>query len=641
MFNTKKDKKIGKSKVSRETNYKVIVIGGGHAGCEAAAAAARIGSPTLLITNNKSKIGEMSCNPSVGGLGKGHLVKEIDSLDGIIGKATDLSGIQFRVLNRSKGPAVRGLRAQADRNLYKKAIKSLLKKEKNLDILEEEVIDLDITNKSISGVVLPKKKVPCETVVLTTGTFLNGLIHIGNKKIPAGRIGEKATYGLSKTFKKYGFKLGRMKTGTPPRIAKKSINFKKLIKQNSDKKITPFSFMNNSIKVKQVPCFITSTNEKTHKIIEKNIVKSAIYSGQIKSTGPRYCPSIEDKIVRFKDKKQHHIFLEPEGLNSDVIYPNGISTSLPENIQKNFVQSIVGLENAKILQYGYAIEYDYVDPLQLSNTLETNKIKNLYLAGQINGTTGYEEAAAQGIVAGINASLKVMKKAEFVLSRSEAYIGVLIDDLINKGVTEPYRMFTSRAEYRLLLRSDNADLRLTPKGISTGCVKKEREKRFKKKELLLKEIDKKYKKKTFSPNKLLKLGIKINLDGKKRNIFDLLVFKDINRKKLEEIWPEIRQIPNDIFEELETKSVYKGYVDRQLQDINDLKKDEELKIPDNLDYNEIPNLATEDLEKLNYIKPKNLGEITRISGVTPAAVINILRFVNKKTNKNSKKKWAI
>ena len=641
MFNTKKDKKIGKSKVSRETNYKVIVIGGGHAGCEAAAAAARIGSPTLLITNNKSKIGEMSCNPSIGGLGKGHLVKEIDSLDGIIGKATDLSGIQFRVLNRSKGPAVRGLRAQADRNLYKKAIKSLLKKEKNLDILEEEVIDLDITNKSISGVVLPKKKVPCETVVLTTGTFLNGLIHIGNKKIPAGRIGEKATYGLSKTFKKYGFKLGRMKTGTPPRIAKKSINFKKLIKQNSDKKITPFSFMNNSIKVKQVPCFITSTNEKTHKIIEKNIVKSAIYSGQIKSTGPRYCPSIEDKIVRFKDKKQHHIFLEPEGLNSDVIYPNGISTSLPENIQKNFVQSIVGLENAKILQYGYAIEYDYVDPLQLSNTLETNKIKNLYLAGQINGTTGYEEAAAQGIVAGINASLKVMKKAEFVLSRSEAYIGVLIDDLINKGVTEPYRMFTSRAEYRLLLRSDNADLRLTPKGISTGCVKKEREKGFKKKELLLKKIDKKYKKKTFSPNKLLKLGIKINLDGKKRNIFDLLVFKDINRKKLEEIWPEIRQIPNDIFEELETKSVYKGYVDRQLQDINDLKKDEELKIPDNLDYNEIPNLATEDLEKLNYIKPKNLGEITRISGVTPAAVINILRFVNKKTNKNSKKKWAI
>ena len=642
MFNTKKEKKIKKTKVSRETNYKVVVIGGGHAGCEAAAAAARIGSPTLLITNNKSKIGEMSCNPSIGGLGKGHLVKEIDSLDGIIGKAIDMSGIQFRVLNASKGPAVRGLRAQADRNLYKKAINNLLTKEKNLDIIEEEVTDLDITNKSISGVVLSKKIiVPCETVVLTTGTFLNGLIHIGNKKIPAGRIGEKATYGLSKTFKKYGFKLGRMKTGTPPRIAKKSINFKKLTKQSSDRKITPFSFMNKSIKVKQIPCFITCTNEKTHKIIEKNIVKSAIYSGQIKSIGPRYCPSIEDKIVRFKDKKQHHIFLEPEGLNSDVIYPNGISTSLPENIQKRFVQSIQGLENAKILQYGYAIEYDYVDPLQLSNTLETNKINNLYLAGQINGTTGYEEAAAQGVVAGINASLKVLNRDEFVISRSEAYIGVLIDDLINKGVTEPYRMFTSRAEYRLLLRSDNADLRLTRKGISIGCVKKEREKKFKKKELLLREIEKKYKKITFSPNKLLKLGIKINLDGKKRNIFDLLVFKDINRKKLEKTWPEIKKIPNDIFEELETKSVYKGYVERQLQDINDLKKDEELKMPKNLDYNKIPNLATEDLEKLNYIKPKNLGEITRISGVTPAAVINILRFVNKKANKNSKKKWAI
>jgi len=642
MFNTKKDKKIKKSNVSRETNYKVVVVGGGHAGCEAAAASARIGSPTLLITNNKSKIGEMSCNPSIGGLGKGHLVKEIDSLDGIMGKAIDMSGIQFRVLNASKGPAVRGLRAQADRNLYKKAINKLLRKEKNLDIIEEEVTDLDITNKSISGVVLSKKTiVSCETVVLTTGTFLNGLIHIGNKKIPAGRIGESPTTGLSKTFKKYGFKLGRMKTGTPPRIAKKSINFKKLKIQNSDKRITPFSFMNKSIKIKQIPCFITGTNKRTHKIIEKNIVKSAIYSGQIKSIGPRYCPSIEDKIVRFKDKKQHHIFLEPEGLNSAVIYPNGISTSLPENIQKSFVQSIMGLEKAKILQYGYAIEYDYVDPLQLSNTLETNKINNLYLAGQINGTTGYEEAAAQGAVAGINASLKALNRGEFVVSRSEAYIGVLIDDLINKGVTEPYRMFTSRAEYRLLLRSDNADLRLTPKGISIGCVKKERERKFKKKELLLKKIDKKYKNITYSPNKLLKLGIKINFDGKKRNIFDLLVFKDVNKNKLEKIWPEIKQIPNDIFEELETKSVYKGYVDRQLQDINDLKKDEELKIPKNLDYNKIPNLAIEDLEKLNYIKPKNLGEITRISGVTPAAVINILRFVNKKANKNSKKKWAI
>jgi len=637
MFNTKKNKTIRKVNVPRGT-YKVIVVGGGHAGCEAATAAARIGCSTLLITNNKSKIGEMSCNPSIGGLGKGHLVREIDALDGIIAKAIDMSGIQFRLLNASKGPAVRGLRAQADRNLYKKAINKLLKKEKNLKILEDEVVDLYINKKSVQGVILTKNKiVSCETIVLTTGTFLNGLIHVGDKKIPAGRVGEKATYGLSKTFKKFGFNLGRMKTGTPPRIAKKSINFKKLKRQDSDKKIIPFSFMNKFIKIKQIPCFITQTNQKTHKIIEKNIVKSAIYSGQIQSIGPRYCPSIEDKIVKFKDRKQHHIFLEPEGLNSDIIYPNGISTSLPENIQKQFVRSISGLENAKILQYGYAIEYDYVDPLQLSNTLETNKINNLYLAGQINGTTGYEEAAAQGIIAGINAGLKVLKKNEFVLSRSEGYIGVLIDDLVNKGVTEPYRMFTSRAEYRLLLRSDNADIRLTPKGILINCVSKKREKKFNEKQLLLEKIEKKYKKITFSPNKLLKYGIKINLDGKKRNIFDLLVFKNIDRKKLENIWPKIKEIPNDIFEELETKSIYKGYVERQLQDINDLKKDEELKLPRNLDYNKIPNLTNEVLDKLNYIKPKNLGEITRISGVTPAAVINILRFVKKNKTNYSKK----
>ena len=637
MFNTKKNKTIRKVNVPRGT-YKVIVVGGGHAGCEAASAAARIGCSTLLITNNKSKIGELSCNPSIGGLGKGHLVREIDALDGIIAKAIDMSGIQFRLLNASKGPAVRGLRAQADRNLYKKAINKLLKKEKNLKILEDEVVDLYINKKSVQGVILTKNKiVSCETIVLTTGTFLNGLIHVGDKKIPAGRVGEKATYGLSKTFKKFGFNLGRMKTGTPPRIAKKSINFKKLKRQDSDKKIIPFSFMNKFIKIKQIPCFITQTNQKTHKIIEKNIVKSAIYSGQIQSIGPRYCPSIEDKIVKFKDRKQHHIFLEPEGLNSDIIYPNGISTSLPENIQKQFVRSISGLENAKILQYGYAIEYDYVDPLQLSNTLETNKINNLYLAGQINGTTGYEEAAAQGIIAGINAGLKVLKKNEFVLSRSEGYIGVLIDDLVNKGVTEPYRMFTSRAEYRLLLRSDNADIRLTPKGILINCVSKKREKKFNEKQLLLEKIEKKYKKITFSPNKLLKYGIKINLDGKKRNIFDLLVFKNIDRKKLENIWPKIKEIPNDIFEELETKSIYKGYVERQLQDINDLKKDEELKLPRNLDYNKIPNLTNEVLDKLNYIKPKNLGEITRISGVTPAAVINILRFVKKNKTNYSKK----
>ena len=504
----------------KNTIYDVVVIGGGHAGVEAACASARMKSKTLLITHKIEKIGEMSCNPAIGGLGKGHLVREIDALDGIMGRAIDNSGIQFRMLNLSRGPAVQGPRAQADRVLYKKSIQDIVKKQENLDILEGSVEDIILTNNKLKGVLVENiGEIKSKTLVLTTGTFLRGLIRIGKKSYGAGRVGDKPAINLAKSIERLKFSIGRLKTGTPPRIDKKSINFNDLSEQKPDSVIKPFSFINKLIHIKQISCFLTNTNDHTHKIINNNIHLSPMYSGEIKSMGARYCPSIEDKVRKFSDKNSHQIFLEPEGLESEVIYPNGISTSLPEGVQEEFVHSIKGLEKAKIIKPGYAIEYDYVNPQELYHSLETKKIKNLFFAGQINGTTGYEEAAAQGIMAGINAALVSNNKETFVLDRADGYIGVLIDDLVVKGTKEPYRMFTSRSEYRLLLRADNADQRLTPLGIKIGCVGKIRKTIFEEKIEKIKSSFSLVRSKKISPNELSKKGIKINHDGKKRTAF--------------------------------------------------------------------------------------------------------------------------
>ena len=610
--------------------YDVVVVGGGHAGVEAAAAASRMGSKTVLITHKLDKIGEMSCNPAIGGLGKGHLVREIDALDGLMGRATDLSGIQFRMLNLSRGPAVRGPRAQADRDLYKSAIQNILKEQKNLYLIEASVEDIIIKNNKLSGVILENfGEVNCKTLVLTTGTFLRGLIRLGTESYPAGRIGDRPSINLAKSIEKLKFSIGRLKTGTPPRILKKTINFNDLEEQKADICPKPFSFINKEIHIQQVSCFITHTNEVCHKIINDNIHLSPMYSGQIKSMGARYCPSIEDKVKKFKTKNKHQIFLEPEGLSSDVIYPNGISTSLPEDIQIKLVNSIKGMEKAKILKPGYAIEYDYVNPQELSHTLETKKVENLFFAGQINGTTGYEEAAAQGIIAGINAALKTKNQENFIVDRSQGYIGVLVDDLVTKGTKEPYRMFTSRAEYRLLLRADNADQRLTPLGIRVGCVSSKRKDIFEKKlERINSGFDlvKKYK---ISPNELAKNGITINYDGKKRSAFQLLSFENISFSDVNRIWPETKLIAKDVVEQIEIESQYSGYLDRQRDDINDFKKEEMLLLPKNLNYSSVGSLSNEIVEKLSTIRPPTLGAASRVSGVTPAAIIALLRFVKK------------